>query len=173
MPSGRTHDRITLWSLPWVAGLALWLTRSSHFTAIIASGYLFSGLMFGPDLDIRSAQYKRWGWLRWLWLPYQKSLRHRSRWSHGLLLGTTLRIFYLLGILVIASLFTIVVVELLSDRPHDWLRLLLDFAQRLVHHRFEAIALFLGLEAGAMSHACADWLGSTWKRTKRQHRRPR
>ncbi len=168
MPSGRTHDRITLWSLPWVVGLTLWLTRSSHFAAIVAGGYLFSGLMFGPDLDIRSAQYKRWGWLRWLWLPYQKSLRHRSRLSHGPLLGTALRIFYLLGILATALLLAIALLELLSERSYNWGDWGQQVAVGVAHYRYEAIALFLGLEAGAMSHAIADWLGSAWKRYRRK-----
>jgi len=173
MPSGRTHDRITLWSLPWVAGATLWLTRSSHFTAIVAGGYLFSGLMFGPDLDIRSAQYQRWGWLRWLWLPYQQSLRHRSHLSHGPLLGTTLRLAYLLGLLVVASILILAALALTSERSLDLWQLVLRLANLLARYRYEAIALFLGLEIGAMSHAIADWLSSAWKRARRSRRRKR
>ncbi len=95
MPSGRTHDRITLWSLPAVAGLSFSLTRNGNLTLLIATGFLFGGLMFGPDLDIHSRQYQRWGWLRWIWQPYQHNLRHRSFLSHGPIIGTALRVFYL------------------------------------------------------------------------------
>ncbi|NET52662.1 MAG: metal-binding protein, partial [Merismopedia sp. SIO2A8] len=95
MPSGQTHDRITLWSLPVVSGLCVTLTKSSDLTLMLSAGFLFGGLMFGPDLDIYSRQFKRWGWLRWIWIPYQKSMRHRSVLSHGLLIGTTLRVVYL------------------------------------------------------------------------------
>ncbi len=52
MPSGRTHDRITMYALPFVAGFTLWQTRSSNATLLVAGGFLFGGLMFGPDLDI-------------------------------------------------------------------------------------------------------------------------
>lgn len=72
MPSGRTHDRITLWALPFVTGVAFWQTKSGHLTLLITGGFLFGGLMFGPDLDIYSRQYQRWGFLRFIWLPYQK-----------------------------------------------------------------------------------------------------
>ena len=95
MPSGRIHDRITLWTLPWLATIAFWKTYSGNVTLLIVGGFLFGGLMFGPDLDIYSRHYKRWGWFRWVWLPYQKSLRHRSFLSHGPIIGTTLRLIYL------------------------------------------------------------------------------
>ena len=96
MPSGVVHDRITIWILPWVVGITYCLTRSAELTLILAGGYLFSGMMFGPDLDIRSIQYKRWGIIRGIWLPYRRFLRHRSAWSHGFLLGTFVRLIYFL-----------------------------------------------------------------------------
>jgi len=72
MPSGQTHDRITLWSSLLVAGLTFGHAKVA--TNLIVSGaFLFSGLMFGPDLDLYSVQYKRWGPLRLLWIPYQNS----------------------------------------------------------------------------------------------------
>ncbi|MFN7414520.1 MAG: metal-binding protein, partial [Dolichospermum sp.] len=91
MPSGQTHDRITIWSMPVVASITLVSTHSSNMTLLVAGGFMFGGLMFGPDLDIYSRQFQRWGFLRWIWLPYQKSLRHRSFLSHGPIIGTTLR----------------------------------------------------------------------------------
>ena len=83
MPSGRTHDRITLWSLPLVMTLSFRATADILLTLIVSSGFLFGGFMFGPDLDIHSVQYRRWGWFRWIWLPYRGSMRHRSILSHG------------------------------------------------------------------------------------------
>jgi len=102
MPSGRTHDRITLWTLPLVSGIAYFLTQSGKLALILAGGFLFSGLMFGPDLDIHSVQYKRWGWLRWIWIPYRSAIRHRSHFSHGLIIGTFLRWVYLGAIVLIS-----------------------------------------------------------------------
>jgi len=97
MPSGATHDRITLWISPLVAGLTWVLTQSDRLTLITVGTFLAGGLLLSPDLDIRSRPYKRWGWLRWLWLPYQKSIRHRSWLSHGWIIGTLLRIGLELG----------------------------------------------------------------------------
>jgi len=72
MPSGRTHDRITCGVRP--SSLVLpGYTQSSDPTLIVSGAFLFSGLMFGPDLDLHSVQYKRWGPLRLLWIPYQNS----------------------------------------------------------------------------------------------------
>ena len=64
MPSGKTHDRITLWCLPWIGLLAMIATNHWGYTLLVAAGFVFAGLMFGPDLDVRSVQSKRWGWLR-------------------------------------------------------------------------------------------------------------
>ncbi len=35
MPSGKTHDRITLWSLPGIAGFTSILTRSGDLTLMV------------------------------------------------------------------------------------------------------------------------------------------
>lgn len=182
MPSGRTHDRITLWSLPIVAGLTHQFTHDSHLTLLVSGSYLFSGLMFGPDLDIYSRQYRRWGVLRWIWLPYQRGMRHRSPLSHGPLLGTALRVVYLLTWLAGLGLLTIVLIAIghqVTGRVNDWQR----FAQSLLSQGTTVlgqglqqypqlwIAVLIGLELGAMSHSLSDWGGSTWKRTLRRYRK--
>lgn len=168
MPSGKTHDRITLWSLPWVGGLTFLVTRDPKLTLIVATTFLFSGLMFGPDLDIYSIQYKRWGWLRWIWLPYQKAFRHRSSLSHGPIVGTSLRLIYFLGILGIITALIISIAQLIWGFSWHWP----EFAQQILNwfgtYPTEAIALFLGLELGAMSHSLSDWTGSSYKRWQRQ-----
>ena len=89
MPSGITHDRITLWTLPWIVGITYGFTRNGEVTLILSGGFLFSGLMFGPDLDIHSIQYKRWGLFKGIWLPYRNLFRHRSLFSHGLIIGSS------------------------------------------------------------------------------------
>jgi uncharacterized metal-binding protein len=178
MPSGRTHDRVTLWSLPWIVGGSFAITRNGELTLIVGSAFLFSGLMFGPDLDIYSVQYKRWGWLRWLWLPYQKTLRHRSQLSHGPIVGTTLRIAYLGGCLGLMGILGVAVGQSIGDFAWNWHAFAQQSVQWLGIYRREAIALVVGLELGAMSHALADWLGSTYrplqkKRGKKGKRRKR
>lgn len=168
MPSGRTHDEITLWSLPWVAGITWVCTRNSHLTLFVAGGFLFTGLMFGPDLDIYSHQFLRWGWLRWIWLPYQKSLHHRSFLSHGPVIGTVLRVVYLMtwsGMMAIAVL---LVMNLIWVVPWSLEMMVQWLARSLLNHYPDLIALLIGLELGAMSHSLSDWVGSVGKQIKSQ-----
>ena len=168
MPSGKTHDRITFWSLPLAAGVAYAVTRHPMWTLLLAGGYLFGGLMFGPDLDIHSVQYKRWGYLRWIWLPYRASMPHRSPLSHGPILGTVLRLLYLglwLGFLTLSAIallnvmgFTGVTHASVGDAIERSLRQYLP----------EWMALLIGVELGAMSHSMSDWTNSTYKRVRKQ-----
>ncbi|MBP5972293.1 metal-binding protein [Brasilonema sp. CT11] len=168
MPSGRTHDRITLWALPFVTGVAFWLTNSGNLTLLVTGGFLFGGLMFGPDLDIYSRQFQRWGFLRFIWLPYQKSLRHRSLLSHGPIIGTTLRVVYLGCLGAIVAIFTLLIVEKLWNMQFNWQMTGETVKFTLAHYSMEFLALFVGLEVGAMSHYLSDWGGSAYKRFQKQ-----
>ncbi len=182
MPSGRTHDSITLWSLPIVAAATFGLTQSGNLTLLVSGGFLFAGLMFGPDLDIHSQQYKRWGVLRWIWLPYRRSMRHRSIFSHGAIIGTIGRIFYLVAwIALFASLGIVtnaIVQQVLGTIP-NWqtavqsslnaaFRQTISLMQRA---SIECLALAIGLELGAMSHSLSDQIGSTLKRWNKRRKR--
>ncbi|HEY9848570.1 MAG TPA: metal-binding protein [Leptolyngbyaceae cyanobacterium] len=166
MPSGRTHDRITLWSLPVVAGFTFSQTQSGNLTLLVSGGFLFGGLMFGPDLDIYSRQFQRWGWLRWIWIPYQKNMRHRSFLSHGPVVGTSLRSLYLvLWIGTIGGL-GLFLAESVGLTNTNWQTVSQLAAASVREYPREWAALFVGLELGAMSHTLSDWGGSTFKRFK-------
>ena len=168
MPSGRTHDRITLWGLPLVTGITFTLSWSGNITLILAGAYLFSGLMFSPDLDLYSRPYQRWGYFRWIWIPYQKTLRHRSLLSHGLIIGTTLRILYLSCWLSILGIFLLGIAQLVWDVGWNW-QILTQAAKRSLSQDTDKwFALFLGLELGAMSHSISDWGSSAYKRFGQQ-----
>lgn len=169
MPSGRTHDRITLWSLPVVAGLTFSQTQNGNITLLVCGGFLFGGLMFGPDLDIYSRQYQRWGWLRWIWLPYRKALRHRSFWSHGPIVGTTLRLLYLSVWVGAVGLLGLAIAQ--WQVQLDWQATSRLVWRSLLQYSPELMALYLGLELGAMSHSLSDWLGSAYKRRKKPRKR--
>ena len=78
------------WGQPLVALLA-------------AAATIFAGLMFGPDLDLYSKQYKRWGPLRFIWYPYMVAISHRSRLSHGLMLGTVFRVLYFIAVTAVLA----------------------------------------------------------------------
>jgi uncharacterized metal-binding protein len=172
MPSGRTHDRITLWLLPWIVGLSWLLSRSSTVALLVASSFLFSGLMFGPDLDIYSVQYQRWGFLRWIWRPYQSIIPHRSWLSHGCLIGTLIRIFYLSLILILGGIPLIVLIQLMWGFDWNWQQIADNIWQLGARDYLpEILAIVIGLELGSMSHSLSDWLGSAYKRQKRKVRK--
>ncbi len=168
MPSGRTHDRITMWVLPIVVAITFWQTRNGNLTLLVAIGFMLGGLLFGPDLDIHSVQYKRWGFLRWIWLPYQKKLRHRSFLSHGPVIGTTLRIVYFTLIVSVIAIILLLIAQKVGNVALSWQVLGNEILNALVSYKLEFLALFLGLEFGAMSHYVSDWTGSAYKRFKKQ-----
>lgn len=158
------------------------LTQSGNLTLLVSGGFLFAGLMFGPDLDIYSQQYKRWGILRWIWLPYRRSLRHRSIFSHGVIIGTIGRIFYL-GIWI--TLFAATGILISSIVQHflgmtaQWQIVAQSTIVATVQQTIaliqktpiECFALVTGLELGAMSHSLSDWIGSTIKRWNKRRKR--
>lgn len=165
MPSGSTHDRITLWSLPWIVGATYFVTRHGEATLLMAGGFLFSGLMFGPDLDIHSTQYKRWGILRWIWLPYRQFFHHRSLLSHGLIIGTVIRVLYLWLIVLAIAIFLVAIAQFLFGFPWNWQKFTFNLIDLLTNKYYlETICLWLGLELGAMSHSLSDWISSARKK---------
>lgn len=169
MPSGRTHDRITLWLFPLIVCASYLITRNGELTLLLAGGFFFSGLMFGPDLDIYSVQFKRWGILRFIWLPYQKFLRHRSFFSHGFIIGTVIRLVYLSLFLFIFSSLLIAILQLIIGFNWNWQTFTIhQFNSIKKIYKQEAIALFLGLELGAMSHYLSDLIGSAAKKKQKE-----
>ncbi len=123
-----------------------------------------SGLIFGPDLDLYSIHYKRWGKLRWLWRPYQQALKHRSIWSHGPIIGTIGRIIYLSLWVGLLGLFLLGIAQFIGIKTYTGQQLLVILQQSIAKNSAIYIALFCGLELGAMSHYLSDWLVSTYKR---------
>lgn len=166
MPSGKNHDQITWLCLPGIFVSTVIISRDLLTGFVVSTGFLFSGLMFGPDLDIYSVQFKRWGWFKFIWLPYQKILRHRSFFSHGVIIGTVIRVLYLSFIIGIISLLIIGATAMLF--PWRWVDFRASFS--LKSSVDELIALGVGLELGALSHYSADFIGSWYK--KRQKKRP-
>src|SRR5947208_3323060 len=87
----QSPDHLVLHSFP--------TRRSSDLACLATATMLFGGFMFGPDLDIQSKQYTRWRIFRFLWFPYKVMFKHRSRWSHGIIFGTLIRVLYFTGML--------------------------------------------------------------------------
>jgi uncharacterized metal-binding protein len=159
MPSGRTHDQITFICLPWVGALSLIATLNVGVTLCLCGGFLFSGLMFGPDLDIYSKQYQRWGPLRCIWLPYRKVLSHRSWLSHGPVIGTLLRLLYL-GVWIDLGLVLCEAISQLGNLSWQIPTPMATLGQIWSQAPGACVALLLGLEMGAMSHSISDGMSS-------------
>lgn len=173
MPSGRTHDRITWGLLPWMGAIAWLLTQRWTVAIALMLSFCFSGLMFGPDLDIPSRQVARWGWLRFIWTPYRIWIPHRSWWSHGPIIGTCLRIVYLGGWMGVVGGGGAIAYGVYQGQSFDFI--VQTFVHRvgvgmmqLQQFPWECIGALIGLEAGAMSHSISDWLGSAWRRLGRR-----
>jgi uncharacterized metal-binding protein len=156
---------VTLWSSPIIAGGTLYLTKRADLAFWVSGGFLVSGLIFGPDLDLYSFHYKRWGIFRYLWRPYQQAIKHRSIWSHGPIVGTIGRILYLGLWLGLVGLLWLGISQLIWGQAYTGQQLLGIFKHSFDRDRAIYIALFCGLELGAMSHYLSDWAVSTFKRS--------
>jgi uncharacterized metal-binding protein len=62
---------------------------------IAGASHFLGGYWLSPDLDIKSRPYLRWSVLRFVWIPYQRFIPHRSPLSHAPVLGSLLRLAYL------------------------------------------------------------------------------
>lgn len=104
MPSGKVHAAVTIAA----AGLTYAWGTSSGETPVLAAAAAMgcaAGVLLTPDLDIKGTRADRiirteaglilaiiWGLL---WNPYSTLIPHRSWLSHGLLIGTALRLLYM------------------------------------------------------------------------------
>ncbi len=164
MPSGRTHDIITLLLAPPTFAAAWGLTRSVWLAGVVTAAMLFGGLMFGPDLDVQSRQYTRWGVFRQLWWPYKVAFRHRSRWSHGIVFGTLIRVVYFALVLALVATLAVYLRASLvyggamptwAEVAQAWGAIRAGAASYGVGPDF-ALAVFAGLWWGAASHTLTD-----------------
>lgn len=166
MPSGTTHDAITILLAPGVAGISYASADSFSLAVFVTGAFLFGGLMFGPDLDTVSKQYSRWSIAKLLWYPYTCFFKHRSRWSHGLIFGTFLRVVYFMGVLTLAAFIaTWTVATFTGGNVPDlfefgvvWRRMGEYVSRELPRNAISAV--FIGMWLGAASHTLTDMAGS-------------
>ena len=150
MSSGRRHDQ-SIWILSLPVGIAVGLVLGWAAALITAASCWAGGLWLSPDLDTRSNALRRWGALSFLWWPYRRLIPHRSLWSHGPLLGTTVR----LGVLLTWCMIITLAIPALSPAM-----LLTELQQLMRQHPQEFIALLVGLEGSAWIHLILD--GDPW-----------
>lgn len=166
MPSGKTHDAITFLFVAPVFAAAWKITENTAISAVVSFAFLFGGLMFGPDLDTKSCQYARWGILKFLWYPYQALFAHRSRWSHGLIFGTLLRVVYFMLALTVVAFASVYIYAsyIGGDLPRfgEFARVWLDVHDYIQVNIGEYFlpSVFVGLWLGAASHTLTDMAGT-------------
>jgi len=166
MPDGRTHDVITFLLAPPAFAAAFAATGNVANSFVVTAAFLFGGVMFGPDLDTVSRQYSRWGVFRWLWYPYRAFFSHRSRFSHGLLLGALIRVIYFMGAVSLVILSAAYIAAILrGGQPAGFTDISGIWAPvgNLMRESIGENALLLifnGLWAGAASHTFTDLAGT-------------
>ena len=172
MPNGKTHDAITFLLLPPTFLLGWRLADSTSLAAFATGAFLFGGLMFGPDLDTQSIQYTRWSVFRFLWFPYKIVFAHRSRWSHGLVFGTLLRVIYFAGALTLFGTLGLYLAAVICNAAPPNLaeiRVLwqvIGVWMRLTIGDYALFAILIGLWFGAASHTMTDIAGTFLKTGK-------
>lgn len=172
MPSGRTHDIITAVTTPILGGVSYFITRDIKTVLILMSIYLFASLMFNGDLDTISKPYRRWFIFRWIWYPYRKMFEHRSIWTHGIIIGTVVRIIYFTIILSIVLITTYYITDIFVNdikkigfilktgkifnlNSFETILFLRDLSWSSINWNI-VIIVFLGLELGNTIHTLSD-----------------
>ena len=140
MASGKNHDRSILFASPIIGIIGV--SHSLELGIVAAAAHIVAGLYLSPDLDLVSKPYKRWGWLRWISVPYQKLIPCHRHWlSHGVIVGSVVRLLYLAALLL----------------PMWVIFPGLQQVQWAITWE-KAIAFFLGVELSALNHLLLDGL---------------
>ncbi len=162
MALGRAHDFVNLLALP----ACLYFVPKDFYLSFVG-GYLVGTFLLSPDLDLpRSKPSKRWKTLRFIWKPYQALSKHRGT-SHVPILGTFLRLTYLLLMIMffyfvllgISSKFVPELGDMLLS--FDPLELLSQLAEKE-----EVFYFALGVVLSEVFHVALDLLTSWLKRFK-------
>lgn len=168
LAAGKTHDKITVIMTPFIASFFLFINMifledlgsSLAFTILGLSVYMFGGYMFSGDLDIKSREFRRWGYLKFIWIPYQKLFEHRSVFTHGFILGPIIRILYvsIIPITISSLLYSFSIINISTP---EMLKLVFNFIlKNKILFGNMALALFLG----SGLHTITDMIYSYFKR---------
>ncbi len=150
MSSGLNHDKATkFWCVPF--GFFIGLLTNWELGVLAGFSFVIGGLWLSPDLDTHSNSLKRWGILQFIWWPYRKFIPHRSLWSHGPFIGTSIRIVYI----TLWKYLIIFFIQLLNFTTPSLTSMFFNID--LIHnYRKIIVILFLGVEASAWLHIIQD-----------------
>jgi uncharacterized metal-binding protein len=173
MPSSHTHEK---WALLLAVPLSYIFFKISGKildSIIFFLSFIFGVFMLSPDLDTKSKIHSRWGFLRFIWFPYRKIVKHRSIISHFPILGSIIRTLYLIVSLTILSSIIIYVIftavgiknqgNIISAMKNSLIliaKIISDMKINLI------IAIVLGISAGDLIHYLLDVFTSYIKKQK-------
>jgi uncharacterized metal-binding protein len=161
MASGKVHDWVTLAAMP-----ALFFLNFQYFhwpwpaCTMAALGIWIGGSLLSPDLDTRSRPYYRWGIFRFIWWPYQWTIRHRSSASHGLLFAPVFRLLYLSAVLILFYTGFYSLLAHYSGLSASLQKPRLEILEFIRTHLHELIWLGVGVWIGGLLHTALDFLSS-------------
>ncbi|ENQ3106996.1 Uncharacterized metal-binding protein [Bacillus sp. 491mf] len=162
MPSGKTHTKINLVSLPIVLFMLVsYGLTNFDFLLMFVIGFIVGTYFLTPDLDIHSSAYRKWGLLRIFWYPYQTVMPHRSPLTHTIIIGDLIRLLYML--LVFSPFLYVLNKTVLEGK-------LVEIAKV---HEVEIFTFVLGVIAASTLHIVADSINTRRKKMKRRKRRKR
>jgi uncharacterized metal-binding protein len=162
MPSGETHTKINLFTLPALVFLLVSYGFTSWgFLLWFIGGFVAGTYFLSPDLDTRSSPYLKWGVMRILWYPYRIIMPHRSVLTHTLIIGDVVRVLYLL---LVCSPFLYILNKTVLDGG------LIFIAKQ---HLPQLLTVFLGIVAASALHIMADVLNTKRKKVMGRKRRRR
>ena len=104
--------------------------------------------------------------MRWVWIPYQRMVPHRSWVSHSLLFGPLLRVLYFAGMMSILALIGVGLLNLLVpfDPTGSFLNLTSMLGNWVQAHPPTTGYAVLGFVLGGAAHTLADVIVSKVKR---------
>ncbi len=160
MALGRTHDLVNLTALPL---FLYFLPR--EFYVPFGVGYLVGTFFLSPDIDLpNSKPSKRWSLLRCIWYPYQSFSKHRGL-SHLPVIGSLLRLLYLVMVALFLYFVLLGVVSLLDEGLGLYLSDFNPFYYLNELFRSEwALYWVLGVIAADTVHVVLDGVSSFLKR---------
>lgn len=175
MPKHNTHEFFgALFSIP-LTFLYYKISKDISSSLVFLISMIFGVLFLSPDLDVKSKTYRRWSFLRFIWIPYISVMKHRSFLSHFPLISSLTRAAYLtFSITIVSALiiysFTLIFIflginlqtknplSIIKESFFTTIRMITDVETKFI------IAFILGISCGDTIHTILDTISTKIKR---------
>lgn len=155
MASGKTHTKVNYITYAILVFILMMFGFNSIWLGFwMTLGMIVGTKYFGPDLDTRSSLYFRWGFMKWIWVPYQKIFTHRSIFTHGILIGDIVRILYISVLIIVFMIPLSLIVPDIHVKTINFIKI----------YKFEVMFFLLGIIFASTAHTLTDYFTSAFKR---------